>query len=242
MPTSATEAVLRLEAVISGYGQIEILHGISLQLAAGEIVSIIGPNGSGKSTLFKTVMGYLRPAAGTIRFDGGEITALPPEEVIRRGLSCVPQGRWTFPHMTVLENLELGGYTCRDRREVRRALDEVFVQFPALQARRRAVAGLLSGGEQQMVEMARALMLRPKALLLDEPLLGLAPKVRATVLDKIQELNRAGMTFLLIEQNARRALEIAHRGYVLELGRIRFEGTGRDLLADERVRRLYLGE
>ncbi len=242
MRTSATEPLLRLEAVASGYGKIEVLHGISLQVGAGEIVSIIGPNGSGKSTLFKTIMGYLRPTAGKVGFDGVEITGQPPEEVIRRGLSCVPQGRCTFPHMTVLENLELGAYTCRDRREVRRALDEVFTQFPVLHQRRRAVAGLLSGGEQQTVEMARALILRPRALLLDEPLLGLAPRVRSAVLDKVQELNRAGITFLLIEQNARRALEIAHRGYVLELGRIRFEGPGRDLLDDERVRRLYLGE
>jgi ABC-type branched-subunit amino acid transport system ATPase component len=242
MRTSATEALLRLEGVVAGYGPIEILHDISLEVAPGEIVSIIGPNGSGKSTLFKAIMGYVRPTGGTVRFAGGEITGLPPEEVIRLGLSCVPQGRCTFPHMTVLENLELGGYICPDRRQRGRALEEVLAGFPLLRDRRRAVAGLLSGGEQQMVEMARALMLRPQALLLDEPLLGLAPKVRSLVLDKVLELNRGGLTLLLIEQNARRALEIAHRGYVLELGRIRFTGPGRTLLADERVRKLYLGE
>lgn len=241
MPTSGTE-MLHLENVVSGYGKIEILHGVTLHVRVGEIVSIIGPNGSGKSTLFKTIMGFLTPATGTIRFDGQKITGLPPEEIIRRQIACVPQGRSTFPHMTVRENLELGGYICRNRQEVSRALEEVFAQFPILKERRRAVAGSLSGGEQQMVEMARALMLRPKVFLLDEPLLGLAPKVRGTILDKVLALNAAGMTFLLIEQNARRALEIAHRGYVLELGRIRFEGSGRELLADERVRRLYVGE
>lgn len=234
--------MLRLGSVVSGYGKIEILHGVTLDVRRGEIVSIIGPNGSGKSTLFKTVMGFLTPAAGTIRFDGEEITGRPPEEIIRRQISCVPQGRWTFPHMTVMENLELGGYICRSRQEVSRALEEVFAQFPVLKERRRAVAGSLSGGEQQMVEMARALMLRPKALLLDEPLLGLAPKVRGIILDRILELNARGVTILLIEQNARRALEIARRAYVLELGRIRYEGPGRELLADERVRRLYIGE
>ena len=234
--------MLQIENVSSGYGKIEILHGVSLHMRVGEIVSIIGPNGSGKSTLFKTVMGFLMPAAGTIRFDGQEITGLPPEEIVRRQISCVPQGRCTFPHMTVMENLELGGYTCRSRQEVSQALEGVFAQFPILKERRRAVAGSLSGGEQQMVEMARALMLRPKAFLLDEPLLGLAPKVRGAILGKVLELNAVGMTFLLIEQNARRALEIAHRAYVLELGRIRFEGPGRELLADEGVRRLYVGE
>lgn len=234
--------MLQIENVSSGYGKIEILHGVSLHMRVGEIVSIIGPNGSGKSTLFKTVMGFLTPAAGTIRFDGQEITGLAPEEIVRRQISCVPQGRCTFPHMTVMENLELGGYTCRSHQEVSQALEGVFAQFPILRERRRAVAGSLSGGEQQMVEMARALMLRPKAFLLDEPLLGLAPKVRGAILSKVLELNAAGMTFLLIEQNARRALEIAHRAYVLELGRIRFEGPGRELLGDERVRRLYVGE
>ncbi|MBI2152866.1 MAG: ABC transporter ATP-binding protein [Candidatus Rokubacteria bacterium] len=234
--------MLHLENVVSGYGKIEILHGVTLDVRTGEVVSIIGPNGSGKSTLFKTVMGFLTPAAGAIRFDGREITGLPPEEIIRRQISCVPQGRCTFPHMTVKENLELGGYIHRNRQEVSRALEEVFAQFPILKERRRAVAGSLSGGEQQMVEMARALMLRPKALLLDEPLLGLAPKVRGVILDKVLELNAAGGTVLLIEQNARRALEIAHRAYVLELGRIRFEGPGGELLADKKVRRLYIGE
>ncbi|OFW54231.1 MAG: ABC transporter ATP-binding protein [Actinobacteria bacterium RBG_16_67_10] len=234
--------MLDLENVVSGYGPMEILHGITLHVKAGEIVSIIGPNGSGKSTLFSTIMGFVTPGSGAIRFGGQEITGLPPEEVIRRQLSCVPQGRWTFPHMTVLENLELGGYICRDRAELSEALEHVFARFPILRERRHALAGALSGGEQQMVEMARALMLRPKALLLDEPLLGLAPKVRAVILDKVRELNAAGMTFLLVEQNARRALEIANRAYVLELGHIRFEGAGRELLTDERVRRLYLGE
>ncbi|HXG17369.1 MAG TPA: ABC transporter ATP-binding protein, partial [Calidithermus sp.] len=207
----------------------------------GEIVSIIGPNGAGKSTAFKAIMGFVRPRQGSIRFNGQEITGLPPHLVVRRGLAYVPQGRIVFPQMTVLENLEMGAYIERDRARVAAALERVYRLFPVLAERRRQRAGTMSGGEQQMVAIARALMTTPSLILLDEPSLGLAPKFVALIFDKLQEMRAAGYTLVLVEQNAARALAIADRGYVLELGRNRFEGPGPRLLADPEVKRLYLG-
>jgi ABC-type branched-subunit amino acid transport system ATPase component len=235
------ERLLAVEDVTAGYGPMDILHGVSLHVEAGEIVSIIGPNGAGKSTAFKTIVGFLRPRRGRVRFNGEDITGLPPHVVVRRGLAYVPQGRIVFPQMTVLENLEMGAYIERDRTRVQAVLERVYGLFPVLAERRRQRAGTMSGGEQQMVAIARALMTTPSLILLDEPSLGLAPKFVTLIFDKLQQMRAAGYTLMVVEQNAARALAIADRGYVLELGRNRFEGPGPRLLADPEVRRLYLG-
>jgi len=233
--------LLLIDGVTAGYGKIEILHGVSLTIDAGEIVSIIGPNGAGKSTAFKTIVGFLRPRSGSIRFNGEEIVGLRPDLVLRRGLAYVPQGRIVFPQMTVLENLEMGAYIEPDRARVNAALEQVYALFPILRERRRQKAGTMSGGEQQMVAIARALMTTPSLILLDEPSLGLSPKFVTLIFEKLVEMMRAGYTLMLVEQNAARALAIADRGYVLELGRNRFEGSGQRLLSDPEVKRLYLG-
>src|SRR6266566_725184 len=227
--------------LVGGYGTIDILHGVSLDVGVGEIVSVIGPNGAGKSTAFKTIVGFLRPRSGRVVFDGEEITGLRPDLVLQRGLAYVPQGRLVFPQMTVLENLEMGAYTERDAARVAAAVARVYELFPILGERRRQKAGTMSGGEQQMVAIARALMTSPRLILLDEPSLGLSPKFVTLIFDKLLEMRRGGFTLMLVEQNATRALGIADRGYVLELGRNRFEGPGQRLLADPEVKRLYLG-
>jgi ABC-type branched-subunit amino acid transport system ATPase component len=234
-------SLLIAEGIVAGYGKMDILHGVSLRVDAGELVSIIGPNGAGKSTAFKTVVGFLRPRAGTIRFNGADIVGLRPDLVLRRGLAYVPQGRIVFPLMTVLENLEMGAYTERDADRVKAALERVYALFPVLAERRSQRAGTMSGGEQQMVAIGRALMTTPRLILLDEPSLGLAPKFVTLIFEKLVEMKRAGYTLMVVEQNAARALAIADRGYVLELGRNRFEGPGQRLLADPEVKRLYLG-
>src|SRR5216110_2869276 len=227
--------------LVGGYGTIDILHGVSLNVGAGEIVSIIGPNGAGKSTAFKTIVGFLRPRQGRVIFNGAEITGLRPDLVLRRGLAYVPQGRLVFPQMTVLENLEMGAYTERDAARVAAAVERVYALFPILGERRRQKAGTMSGGEQQMVAIARALMTSPRLILLDEPSLGLSPMFVTLIFDKLLEMRRTGFTLTLVEQNATRALAVADRGYVLELGKNRFEGAGRALLEDPDVKRLYLG-
>ena len=238
---TADVALLEAEGVTAGYGKIDILHGVSLEVRPGEIVSVIGPNGAGKSTAFKTIVGFLAPRAGRIVFNGESIVGLSPDRVLRRGLAYVPQGRIVFPQMTVLENLEMGGYIERDGARIKAALERVFALFPILGERRRQSAGTMSGGEQQMVAIARALMTSPKLIMLDEPSLGLSPKFVTLIFDKLLEMKRAGFTLMLVEQNAARALAVADRGYVLELGRNRFEGAGRALLDDPEVKRLYLG-
>jgi len=233
--------LLAAHGITAGYGKMDILHDVALDVSGGEIVSIIGPNGAGKSTAFKTIVGFLRPRAGHVVFNGEDITGLRPDLILRRGLAYVPQGRIVFPQMTVLENLEMGAYTVRDERQIAAALDAVYTLFPILAERRRQRAGTMSGGEQQMVAIARALMVRPKLILLDEPSLGLSPKFVTLIFDKLVEMKRSGYTLMLVEQNAARALAIADRGYVLELGRNRFEGPGATLLVDPEVKRLYLG-
>ncbi|MBI3078356.1 MAG: ABC transporter ATP-binding protein [Deltaproteobacteria bacterium] len=241
-PTSAgDQPLLRVEQVVAGYGQIEILHGVSLEVHPQEVVSIIGPNGAGKSTAFKAIVGLITPREGQVLFDGREITGVRPDLILRRGLAYVPQGRIVFPQMTVLENLEMGAYIETDKQKVRAAMAQVFQLFPVLSERRSQKASTLSGGEQQMLAIGRALMTRPKLLLLDEPSLGLSPKFVTLVFEKVAELRAYGMTMVIVEQNAVKALSVADRGYVLELGQNRFEGTGRELLANEEVRRLYLG-
>jgi ABC-type branched-subunit amino acid transport system ATPase component len=237
----SSPALLRAEAITAGYGKMAILHDVTLEVRAGEMVSVIGPNGAGKSTAFKSIVGFLRPTSGRVRFDGQDITGLRPDQVLHRGLAYVPQGRIVFPHMTVLENLEMGAYIERDAGRIRQALDRVYTLFPILAQRRGQKAGTMSGGEQQMVAIARALMTTPKLILLDEPSLGLAPKFVSLIFDKLSEMRHAGFTLMVIEQNAARALAVADRGYVLELGRNRFEGRGPALLQDPEVKRLYLG-
>jgi ABC-type branched-subunit amino acid transport system ATPase component len=237
-----TQAPLLIaHGLTAGYGKIDILHDVSLDVRAGEIVSIIGPNGAGKSTAFKTVVGFLRPRHGRVLFNGEDITGLRPDLVLRRGLAYVPQGRIVFPQMTVLENLELGAYTVREAARIAAALERVYTLFPVLAERRRQRAGTMSGGEQQMVAIGRALMTSPRLILLDEPSLGLSPKFVTLIFDTLIEMKREGFTLMLVEQNATRALAIADRGYVLELGRNRFEGPGQRLLVDPEVKRLYLG-
>ena len=236
-----TPSLLRAERLTAGYGKMPILHGVTLEVRHGEMVSVIGPNGAGKSTAFKTIVGFLRPSDGRVVFDGQDITGLRPDQVLHRGLAYVPQGRIVFPEMTVLENLEMGAYIERNGRRIREALERVYALFPILAARRRQRAGTMSGGEQQMVAIGRALMTTPKLVLLDEPSLGLAPKFVSIIFERLTEMKRAGYTLMVVEQNAARALAVADRGYVLELGKNRFEGTGDALLADPEVKRLYLG-
>ena len=233
--------LLRAEAMTAGYGKMDVLHEVSLIVSAGELVAVIGPNGAGKSTAFKAIVGFLRPRTGRVIFDGQDITGLRPDLVLRRGLAYVPQGRIVFPQMTVLENLEMGAYIERDARRIRQALHRVFELFPILHERRQQKAGTMSGGEQQMVAIGRALMTTPKLILLDEPSLGLSPRFVSLIFAKLVEMKRSGYTLIVVEQNAARALAVADRGYVLELGRNRFDGSGRSLLADPEVKRLYLG-
>jgi ABC-type branched-subunit amino acid transport system ATPase component len=233
--------LLRAEAMTAGYGKMPILHEVSLIIAPGELVAVIGPNGAGKSTTFKVIVGFLKPTQGRVLFDGDDITGLRPDQVLRRGLAYVPQGRIVFPQMTVLENLEMGGYTERNPVRIREALERVYALFPILAERRHQKAGTMSGGEQQMVAIGRALMTTPKLVLLDEPSLGLSPKYVSLIFEKLVEMKRAGYTLMLVEQNAAKALSVADRGYVLELGRNRIEGSGRSLLEDPEVKRLYLG-
>ncbi|HKV46257.1 MAG TPA: ABC transporter ATP-binding protein [bacterium] len=233
--------LLQVEGVAAGYvPDVDVLAGVDLHLDRGEIVTVVGPNGAGKSTLLKVMFGLLRPRAGRVRLRGERVDRLTPHEIVERGMGYVPQLENVFPSMTVEENLEMSaGALTRDKARGRVA--ELLALFPALAAARRRQAGLLSGGERQMVAMARALVLRPDVLLLDEPSAGLAPEYVALVFEKIVEIRRAGVSVLVVEQNARRALALSDRGYVLELGRKRFEGSGPELLENEMVIELYLG-
>jgi ABC-type branched-subunit amino acid transport system ATPase component len=233
--------LLELRDVEAGYGSIQILHGVSLHVHEREVVSVIGPNGAGKSTTFKVIMGFITHLGGEIVFDGESLVGRRPDRILGRGLAYVPQGRVVFATMTVRENLEMGAYLERDRAKIDAAMERVFTLFPRLGERQRQAAGSMSGGEQQMLAMGRALMMRPKMMMLDEPSLGLSPRLVDNVFDAAVELARGGLTVMLVEQNAARALEISDRAYVLELGRNRFEGTGQELLANPEVRRMYLG-
>lgn len=235
-------ALLELREVVAGYLRgVHVLQGVSLRVAAGELVSLIGPNGAGKSTVLRTISGLLTPVSGRISFAGREIGGLRPDLVLRRGIAHVPQGHSAFPDMTVHENLLMGAYTVADRADRRRRLDRVYDLFPLCRDRRDEKAGNLSGGQQKVLEIGRALMLQPAMMLLDEPSLGLAPKVARVVFDTIHRLRTDGMTILMVEQNARSALAISDRGYVLDLGRERLEGPAPRLLTDPQVARLYLG-
>lgn len=233
--------MLEVAGLHVSYGPIAALRDVSLSLAEGEIVTVIGANGAGKSTLLKTVCGMLRPAAGTITLRGEPIAGRPSSEVVRHGIALVPEGRHVFPEMTVRENLELGAYHRRDRAAIASDLERILATFPILREKIRLAGGGLSGGQQQMLAIGRALMSRPKLLMLDEPSLGLAPAIVQQICGIMRELNAAGTSILLVEQNARMALRLAHRGYVVANGRVTRSGTGRELLADPAVQDAYLG-
>ncbi len=234
-------ALLELKDVEAGYGRIQIHHKVSLHVNEKVVVCFIGPNGAGKSTAFKVIMGFINHLGGDIRFDGKNILGFRPDQILSRGLGYVPQGRIVFNQMTVKENLEMGAYVERDKKKRREAMDYVFALFPRLAERQKQAGGTMSGGEQQMLAMGRALMTRPRMMMLDEPSLGLSPRFVDEVFEKIVHLAREGMTIMLVEQNAARALEISQRGYVLELGHNRHEGTGQELLDNQEVRMMYLG-
>jgi branched-chain amino acid transport system ATP-binding protein len=234
--------LLALENLHAGYGAIEVLKGISLHIDAGEIVTIIGANGAGKTSTLMCISGLLRTRRGRILFNGQEIQSLPAHQIVRLGLCQSPEGRKVFPKLTVQENLEMGAFTRHNTAEIRRDIQRVCELFPILQERRAQFAGTLSGGEQQMLAVARALMGRPKLLLLDEPSLGLAPMIVLKIFEVVKQLNAEGMSILLVEQNARLALKLAHRGYVLETGAITHSDRGSVLLHDPKVQEAYLGE
>lgn len=236
------DPVLHVEDLHVFYGGIHALKGITLSVPQGAIVALIGANGAGKSTTLRAISGLVRAKRGRIFFGGEDITEDPPHRIVEKGIAMVPEGRRIFPNLTVMENLLLGAYTRRDHQGLRKDLDWVFTLFPRLKERTWQKGGTLSGGEQQMLAVARALMSRPRLLMMDEPSLGLAPLLVREIFEIIQELRKSGVTILLIEQNAKAALEIAHYAYVLETGRIVLEGEGKRLLEDERVRKAYLGE
>lgn len=251
VPASAQDVCLTIDGLSVNYGAVEALRGVSLKICRGEIVTLIGANGAGKTTLLRTLSGLVRPKAGTIRYHVTEkgpgmgdhsLTSVAPHRIVSLGLSHVPEGRLVFPDLTVLENLELGAFIRSSGEELAKDLDRSFTLFPRLAERREQKAGTLSGGEQQMLAIARALMSHPKVLLMDEPSLGLAPLLVRTIFSTITEINKLGTTILLVEQNAHMALSIAHRGYVLETGAIVLEGKAADLAANEDVRKAYLGE
>jgi branched-chain amino acid transport system ATP-binding protein len=233
--------LLELKDIAVYYGKAQALKGISLKVDEGEIVVIIGSNGAGKTTTLKSIAGLVRPAQGEIWLEGRRIDGQPPEKVVREGISICMEGRRLFPFMTVLENLHMGAFRRRDRGGIRSDLESVFGTFPVLEKRQKQKAGTLSGGEQQMVAIARALMSRPRLLLLDEPSLGLAPKVVEDVERTVEALNKTGLTILLVEQNAEMALALAHRGYVLEVGNITVAGDGQALRGNDHVQKFYLG-
>jgi branched-chain amino acid transport system ATP-binding protein len=234
--------VLTLENLRAGYGAIEVLKGISLTVEEGQIVTLIGANGAGKTTTLMTVSGAIRPRSGRITFMGRDLAATPSHEIVRLGIAHSPEGRKIFPRLTVLENLEMGAFTRKDGDGIRKDLARVFELFPILAERQKQAGGTLSGGEQQMLAVGRALMARPKLLLLDEPSLGLAPLIVKRIFEVAKTLNEQGVTILLVEQNARMALRLAHAGYVMETGEITMSGPAATLLADARVQAAYLGE
>jgi branched-chain amino acid transport system ATP-binding protein len=237
-----TPPMLEVENLEAGYGPIRALDKVSIQVAEGELVAIIGANGAGKTTLLMAISGVVPVRGGQVRFEGRPVTGLEPHQIVRLGIGHAPEGRRIFPRLSVRENLELGGFTRSDRAEMRRDIDEVCGMFPVLGSRMGQMGGTLSGGEQQMLALGRALVGRPRLLLLDEPSLGLAPLVVAKIFEVIAGLSARGIAVVLVEQNARAALKLASRGYVLETGRITLTGSGRELAGDRRVRDAYLGE
>ncbi|MGD9130232.1 MAG: ABC transporter ATP-binding protein [Candidatus Bathyarchaeota archaeon] len=233
--------MLEVENVSAAYGLVQILWNISFKIKEKEIVSIIGPNGAGKTTLVKTVMGLLPAKTGTIRFKGENIEKLHPYDIVKKGVTLIPEGREIFPKMTVEENMLLGAYTIKDKNAVKESKERIYQIFPVLKKKEKALAQTLSGGEQQMLVICRSLMSNPELLILDEPSLGLAPIIVGKVLDTLRKINEEGVTVLLVEQNIRDSLNIADRGYVLEKGKIIIEGKGRELLSNDHIKEVYLG-
>jgi branched-chain amino acid transport system ATP-binding protein len=234
--------LIRLDNLHVAYGVIRALHGVSLEVEPGEVVTLIGSNGAGKTTLLRTISGLLRPTAGSIRWDDGtDLAQLPPHEIVARGIGHVPEGRQIFPNLSVVENLRLGGYQERSGERLRQRVDNAFTLFPILKERQHQRAGTLSGGEQQMLAIGRALMIRPRLLLMDEPSLGLAPLVVQQIFTIIRDINSQGTTIFLVEQNAHMALRVAHRGYVLQSGRVILADQASVLLEHPDVRKAYLG-
>lgn len=233
--------MLKVNGIDVFYGNIQALKNVSLTVEAGEIVTLIGANGAGKSTLLKTLSGLLRPTAGTIHYLNESILAKPVQSIVKAGISHVPEGRRVFANMTVEENLDLGAYLRKDKKKIKQDLEKIFTLFPRLLERRKQVAGTLSGGEQQMLAIGRALMAKPKLLLLDEPSMGLAPLLVKQIFHIIEEINKSGTTILLVEQNANMALSIANRAYVIETGSVVLSGNAKEMLNSEQVRQAYLG-
>ena len=236
---STDNIILKVDNTTAGYSEIDILHDVSIVLEAGEIVSVIGPNGAGKSTLLKAIFGCLKPKKGKVIFKNEDITGMSPEKIVKKGISYVPQVENIFPSLTIHENLEMGAFIRTDNYSSR--MNEIYDLFPDLKKRRNDKAGLLSGGQRQMVAMGRALMLDPAVLLLDEPSAGLAPKLVSMIFERIKDINSTGVAMLLVEQNAREALAMARRGYVLATGKNVLDGDAKTILADKEVARLYLG-
>jgi branched-chain amino acid transport system ATP-binding protein len=228
--------------LLVNYGAIRALTGVSLQVNRGEIIALIGANGAGKTTVLNTISGIVPASGGTISFNGLDITRVPPHKITKAGIAHVPEGRKVFPRMSVIENLEMGAYVLKNQREIKTGIQEVFHRFPRLAERKNQPAATLSGGEQQMLAMGRALMAKPQLVLMDEPSMGLAPLLVETIFEIIQEINQSGTTILLVEQNAHMALSIAQRAYVLETGRIVLEGAAREFADNPEVRKAYLGE
>ena len=242
MSTNGSTPVLEVNDVSTFYGSIQALRGISLKVNQGEIVTLLGANGAGKTTTLRSIQGLNRPREGSIRFEGRDITTIAPHQIVKRGIAQSPEGRRLFPRMTVTENLEMGAFQRNDRAEIKADMEHVFTLFPRLHERRSQKAGTMSGGEQQMCAIGRALMARPKLLLLDEPSLGLAPIFVERIFEIIQRINEEGTAILLVEQNALMALDHAHRGYVLETGKIVLADSAESLKTNEQVRKTYLGE
>jgi branched-chain amino acid transport system ATP-binding protein len=233
--------MLEVEDISAAYGMVQILRNVSFKVDEKEIVSIIGPNGAGKTTLVKTIMGFLKPQTGYIRFNGQNIEKTSTNEIVTKGLTMIPEGREIFPRMSVLENLMLGAYTIKDKEKVKQTKEKVYGIFPVLKKKEKTLAQTLSGGEQQMLVICRSLMSNPKMLILDEPSLGLAPIIVEKVLDTVRTINDEGVTILLVEQNIHDSLNVADRGYVLEEGNIILEGKSRELLSNSHIKEVYLG-
>lgn len=233
--------MLEIENLVTGYGKIEILHGINMKISDGEMTVVIGPNGAGKSTIFRAIFGIIKVWDGKIRYNGEDISNIGTQTLLKKGISYVPQGRNIFSLMTIQENLEMGAYIRNDTREIRGDIEQIYQRFPVLGERRNQEARKLSGGQQQMLEMGRALLLNPSFIMLDEPSLGLAPNIADLIFEEITKIKESGKTIMMVEQNAKRALEIADYAYVLELGKNKYEGPAQEIMENEKVKKLYLG-
>lgn len=235
-------AMLEINDIEVFYGMIQAIKGISFQVNEGEVIALIGANGAGKTTILHTITGLLSPKKGSVMFEGKDITKIPAHKIVSMGMAHVPEGRRVFSQLSVYQNLKLGAYTCKDKHKIEETLQVVYKRFPRLEERKNQVAGTLSGGEQQMLAMGRALMSQPKIILMDEPSMGLSPIFVNEIFDIIKEVSNSGTTVLLVEQNAKKALSIADRAYVLETGKIVLDGNANDLLNDESIKKAYLGE